>query len=169
LVLPTFLRTIEATGLSIWLRESPSLLAYPAVITIHTFGMVLLAGPSLAIDLRILGVARSLSLAPLGRYFPVMWLGFWMNALTGVLLVVAYPTKAFTDPIFYFKLACIVTAAICMRMIYRRVFRADSSNGESLAAASRNLAAISMFCWLGAIAAGKFIEYTYRYLVYPAA
>ena len=37
-MIPTFLRSIEASGLSQWMRDSQSLLAYPAVILGHTLG-----------------------------------------------------------------------------------------------------------------------------------
>ena len=36
-----------------------------------------------------------------------MWAGFWINALSGILLLIAYPTKALTNPLFYAKLVLI--------------------------------------------------------------
>ena len=36
-----------------------------------------------------------------------MWAGFWVNAVSGVLLLIAYPTKALTNPLFYVKLVLI--------------------------------------------------------------
>jgi|SRR3990170_2332583 len=163
-MLPEFLRTIEQSGLATWMRESSSLLAYPAVITLHTFGMALLAGLSAAISLRLLGVAPSIALAPLERFFPLIWLGFWVNAVTGVMLVISYPTKALTDPVFYVKLGFIAAAMVYMQLIRNRVFRhanpAPAANGK-------HLAAVLLLMWFGAIFAGKFIEYTYRNLIYP--
>ena len=49
------------------------------------------------------------------RFLPVMWFGFWLNAISGVLLLIGYPTKALTNPVFYLKLlfiALAVTSAI---------------------------------------------------------
>lgn len=68
---------IEQTGLSMWLRESPSLLAFPSVIVLHTVGLAFLVGTNVAVDLRILGFASRISLTPMERLFPVMWSGFW--------------------------------------------------------------------------------------------
>jgi hypothetical protein len=161
------LRTIEASGLSIWLRESPSLLAYPAVITVHTLGLALLVGPNVAIDLRILGAAPRLPLAPLERFFGVMFLGFWANVASGVLLLVAYPTKAFTDPVFYLKLGFVASGMVALLFIRKRVFRRAGSAPGAPEAGAKSLALVSLICWAGAIAAGKFIEYTYIYLIYP--
>src|SRR5207253_7806006 len=101
------LQTIEESGLSTWLRESESPFAFYFVLLFHTFGLALLVGANTVIDLRILGVAREISLAPLKRLFRIMWIGFGINALTGVLLIIAYPTKALTNPVFYLKLTFI--------------------------------------------------------------
>jgi hypothetical protein len=168
LVLPLFLRSIEASGFSVWLRESPSLLAYPAFLAAHTIGMAFLAGPNVAIDLRILGVAPRLPLAPLERFFRLMWLGFYVNAISGVVLLIAYPTKALTDPVFYVKLGFVVLAVAYMQMIRNRVFRALPQTEELVVSKGKFLAVASLICWVGAITAGKFMEYTYRYLIYPS-
>ena len=167
MVIPEFLRTIEQSGLAGFLRDSPSWLAYPAIITVHTYGMALIVGLNVGIDLRILGVAPRIPLAPLDRLFPVMWLGFWMNAVTGVLLLIAYPTKAFTDPVFYVKMAFVAAAIVYMQLIRNRVIRRASTAQESAAANGKNLAAVSLLWWFGAVWAGKFVEYTYRNLIYP--
>ena len=167
MLLPTFLRTIEASGFSVWLRESPSLLAYPAILAAHTIGMAFLAGPNVAIDLRILGVAPRMPLAPLERFFRLMWLGFYVNAVTGVVLLIAYPTKALTDPVFYVKLGFVALAVMYMQLIRNRVFRASPPAEELAAANGQFLAIASLVCWAGAITAGKFMEYTYHYLVFP--
>ena len=36
----------------------------------------------------------------LRRFAPIMWLGFWANTGSGVLLFLGYPTKALTNPVF---------------------------------------------------------------------
>ena len=46
------------------------------------------------------------------RYYRAMWAGFWVNAFSGVLLLIAYPTKALTNPVFYLKLALIAVAIV---------------------------------------------------------
>ena len=74
------------------------------------------------LDLRILGVAREIPLAPLKRLFRVMWIGFGINAFTGVLLIIAYPTKALTNPVFYLKLTFIGLAIWIITMLRDRVF-----------------------------------------------
>ena len=165
-MVPEFVRTIEQSGLANWMRDSESYFAYPAVITLHTFGMALLAGLNVAIGLRILGVAPSIPLAPLDRLYRLMWFGFWVNAITGVVLVISYPTKAFTDPVFYVKLGFVAAGMVYMQLIRNRVIR-HANPVSGLAVNAKSLAAISLLMWFGAIYAGKFMEYTYTNLIYP--
>jgi hypothetical protein len=168
LEIPLFFRTIETTALSIWLRDSTSLWAYPMVLLFHTLGLVMLAGPSIVLDLRILGVAPQLPVAPMARFHKLVWLGFWITLASGVLLLIAYPTKAFTDPVFYVKIACVVGAMVCVQKIHHRLFRPSEKQADQMASMAANLARLSLLFWAGAIIAGKFIEYTYRYVVHPS-
>jgi hypothetical protein len=94
----------------------------------------------------------------LRRYFLVMWAGFWINAVSGVLLLIAYPTKALTNPLFYAKLALIGLGIALALRIRRGVqdVRADSDAPEP----ARTLAAVSLGCWLAVIFAGRLLAYT---------
>src|SRR3954464_686363 len=101
-----FLAWIENSELSAWVRGESIEWTYvfPVIVTLHTIGMGFLAGGSAAIDLRILGVASNIPLKVMGQFLPVLWLAFAVNAVSGVLLLIAYPTKALTNPVFYVKL-----------------------------------------------------------------
>ena len=106
---------LEATSLSTWIRESTSVFAFPTILSMHTIGMGFVAGLNAAVALRILGFAPSVPLLEMRRFFPVMWAGFWINAVSGVLLLIGYPTKAFTNPVFYVKMSFIAAALIGLR------------------------------------------------------
>ena len=56
-----------------------------------------------------------------------MWMSFWVNAVSGVLLLVAYPTKALTNPLFYFKLTLIAVAFTLALRIRRRLREVPAS------------------------------------------
>ena len=71
---------LEATSLSTWLRESPSLWAFPFVLILHTVGLAFFVGTNVAWDVRVLGFSLGIPLEGLRRYFLVMWAGFWINA-----------------------------------------------------------------------------------------
>jgi hypothetical protein len=164
---PLFLRTIEESGFSTWLRESESPFAFYFVLLFHTFGLALLVGANVVVDLRLLGIGRDIPLAPLRRLFGIMWLGFAMNAVSGVLLLIAYPTKALTNPVFYTKLILIGFAVWVMTNLSSRVFDDSSLNEAAMIARGRTLAKWSLFLWIGAITAGRLLAYTYKYLTFP--
>ena len=95
-----FLVWLENTALSQWVVGSESMLAFPGILALHAIGMGLAAGLAAVLDLRILGVASGVPLVEFRRFQPVLWGGFWLNAVSGVLLLVGYPTKALTNPVF---------------------------------------------------------------------
>ena len=107
---------IENSALSDWVRDSPCTCAFPIIVTLHNIGMAFLAGGSIVIDLRLIGFASTMPLKPMARFVPLLWLAFSVIAATGILLLVAYPTKALTNPLFYIKL-CLVAVAI--GLVYR--------------------------------------------------
>ena len=166
MAVPLFLRSLEETSFSTWIRESNSIFAYYFILLFHTVGLAFLVGANVIVDLRILGVPARLPLPPLKRFFSIMWLGFTVNVITGIMLVIAYPTKALTNPVFYVKLTCIALAVIVMHKIHARVF-GDSSLTEALMEAKgRVLAKWSLALWVAAITAGRLLAYTYKYLLY---
>jgi len=169
LAVPQFLRSLEETGFSTWLRESNSIFAFYFILLFHTFGLALLVGANAIVDLRLLGVPANLPMAPLKRYFSIMWVGFMLNVITGILLVVAYPTKALTNPVFYLKLTCIALAVIVMQKTYKRVFANPSLSETSMQSEGRALAKWSLGLWIAAITAGRLLAYTYSYLLYGHA
>jgi hypothetical protein len=157
-----FLIWLESTALSQWVVSSPSLLAFPGILSMHALGMGFAVGICLALDLRILGVAPGVQLAEMRRFVPIVWVAFWINAISGVLLLIGYPTKALTNPVFYLKLALIGVGLWLFRRIGRRVFNGADDAAEL--PRLRTLAIVSMASWVGAITAGRFLAYTYTRL-----
>src|SRR4030095_1785383 len=154
-----FLQWLENTGFSTWVRTSSSIWAFPVVLLIHTIGMGLCVGVSAGIDLCILGFAPSLKLAPFEKYFPILWLGFWMNAVTGTILVMQDASNKLTNVDFYVKMVFIALALVNLRMIRTRVFRDPQLDRRPFPNGAKVLAALSLFFWLGAITAGRLLAY----------
>ena len=158
-----FLIWLESTPLHDWIVGSPSLLAFPGILALHAIGMGFAAGLSAAIDLRILGVAPAVPLHEMRRLLPILWAGFWLNAASGILLLIGYPTKALTNPVFYLKLTLIGIAMVLVKRIGRRLI-----DTRDVAAAKpppvnslRRLAMVSLACWASAVTAGRLLAYTY--------
>lgn len=163
---PLFLNSIERSALSTWIRESDSLFSFYFILLFHTFGLALLVGANAVVDLRLLGVPSGLPLKPMKKLFRIMWAGFTVNLLSGIFLLIAYPTKALTNPVFYVKLSLITIALVVMSRIQHRVFDDPNLTEDVMMAKGAMLAKVSLVLWLGAITAGRLLAYTYTYLLY---
>jgi len=161
--IPHFFQTIEESGLSNWVRDNP----FWAILTIHALGMAMLVGASTVIDLRLLGIAPNLPIAPLRRLYGVIWAGFWIQVVSGLLLLIGYPTKSFTNFDFYIKLILIAFGMVAMVMLKKRVFSDPNMSEPDMMAKGRSLAIWSLVFWLGAVTSARMLAYTYTYISYP--
>ena len=156
----SLLQWLENTSLSTTLRDSPNVFLYPTILAFHTLGLAFFVGISSAIALRVLGVAASLPLAPFRKFYPVMWLGFFFNAVSGTLLLVIEPTKFLTMVDFYVKLLAIAGAVLCNRLLYVRRFRNPAPvDPNPLPPRDRAIAVATLFFWAAAITAGRLTAY----------
>ena len=160
-----FLAWIETSELAMWVRgdSGGGEFVFPVIVTLHTIGMGFLAGGSTAIDLRILGLASSIPLKPMGRFLPLLWLALAVNAVSGFLLLVAYPTKALTNPVFYVKVGLIALAVWLVCRIGAVVLRAPDVDQKPLDANAKLLAAASLAGWVALITAGRLLAYTHKW------
>jgi hypothetical protein len=159
-----FLLRIEGSGFCQWVRESDSLFAFPGILLLHTIGMGLVVGINTTFDLRILGFAPAVRLRAFQKFFPVMWIGFWINAITGTILLAVNATKLTHNPDFYVKLAFIALAVINVQKLKQQIFSPPLFDGmtpeETLPSTrARILAITSMFFWMGAITSGRLLAY----------
>ena len=162
---PAFLNTLERSGLSTWIRESESAFAYYFVLVLHNIGLALLVGTCGVLGARLLGFVPELPLAPLRRFFRFIWAGFWLNVVSGVVLLIAYPTKALTNPLFYVKLVLIALGVWSLRTIERQL-SVDAVARDSAPPVRRSLALWMLGLWLGVLTAGRALAYTATYILY---
>ncbi|MCP5146090.1 MAG: hypothetical protein H6978_14875 [Gammaproteobacteria bacterium] len=154
---------LEDSGLSVWLRESPSLFAFPGVLFLHTLGLAMLVGPNVAINLALLDRKERIPPEPLRGLYPLMWSGFWINAASGALLLLAYPTKAVTNPLFFAKLALVAYAMMYLQWL-KPMLRDLPANAPDRRRRHR-MAVTSLALWAGAILFGRLLAYTYSTLM----
>jgi hypothetical protein len=152
------LDTIENLGISTWVRESPSKLAYPTVLWLHVMGMGVVAGLGAMISLRLLGVSPKIPVRPLERLYPLIWFGFWVNAVTGTALLMASASKRMVDPVFYTKMVFIFAGVAVLQLTRKKVFRNLGPDGV-LPGNAKAFAWAGLICWLGAITAGRLLAY----------
>lgn len=154
-----FLARLEGLSFIIWVRESGSLWGFPSLLFAHTLGMSIVAGGSATIDLALLGCWPEAPIKPLERLYPVMWVGFGINALTGtVLLMAAASTKA-VNPDFWVKMTFVLLGAGTLYVMRRKVFGDPQLDKGPVSPTAKRLAWASLICWFGAIVAGRLMAY----------
>ena len=153
------LTAVENFGFSVWVRESGSLWSYPTILFLHSLGLALVVGLKTAIDLRLLGFAPTLPIAPMKRMFPMMWAAFALNAVSGVALLMADASTMMRSPVFAVKMALIALAVVVLSVMQTRVFRGDGPAGDRVSASVKALAVTSLLLWTAAITAGRLTAY----------
>ena len=143
------LARLEETALSTWLRESGP--AFFTSLTLHSLAMALAVGINVALALRLLGVTPAFPMSAFRPYFRLHWLGVLLILLSGTALLLAYPAKALTNPLFYGKLLVLTVALLLFRSI-----QLQAGNSEP----SRHTGAILLALWVLVIFAGRFLAYT---------
>lgn len=154
-----FLQHVESSGFSQWVKQSGSLWAFPGILLMHTYGMAVLVGVIAGINLRILGLMPAVPLAPLRKFLPLVWVAFWVNAITGTMLLAADATSKMRNLDFGIKMAFIVLAVITQLVIQKRVFGDPEIDKRPSSSNAKMLAVLSLVFWLGAITAGRLLAY----------
>jgi hypothetical protein len=144
---------LGGSALAQWLRFSRW--GYAAVNTTHVLGIALLVGAILPLDLRLIGVWRSVPLEPLARVLvPVAATGLVLAMSTGALLFITRATEYAALDLFFVKLALIATGAIHALSLHR---------GPGLLNASptrlRITGATSLSLWLSALVCGRLLAF----------
>ena len=156
-----FLYWLQNTPVAIFVAEV--LWAYPLLETLHTLGMAMLLGTLGLINLRILGYKRALSLIGTRDLLPIAWLGFTINAASGLLLFTSDAATFFASNTFRVKIILIILAGINAAILSRRIY-SDDENTMAIAggegdASVRLLAGSSLVFWVVAVICGRIYAY----------
>lgn len=154
-----FLAWIEQLSFSTWVRESGSLWSYPLILFLHTAGMAFVVGINIALDLRLVGYTPKLPVYPMQKFFPILWSGFALNAITGVMLLMADATTKAISWMFYIKMTFIALALWNTVLKKKRLFGDPEIDTKPLPPGSARLGYLSIFLWMGAITAGRLMAY----------
>src|SRR5579872_7161393 len=141
-----FFSWLEHTDLSQWIRGGS--FAFPLILTAHVLGAAFVAGTGTAVALRLLGFAAAVPAAAFRLFYPVMWVALALNFTSGLLMLDAYPYKAFTNPVFYVKLSLIALGVWLAIQIRDRVLTAPErhTGGAGLLYNHRILGLASLCC-----------------------
>lgn len=154
-----FLEFLENLAFSQWVKNAPTVWAFPTILIVHTLGMSIVAGVSAIISLVVLGFWPAVPIKPFARAFPLLWFGFGINAVTGTMMLIADATTKLTTPDFYIKMACVFAGIFFLVRMRRQIFDNPQVDQVPLSGSSKMLAWASLACWFGAITAGRLLAY----------
>ncbi len=144
--------------------------AWPLCEILHFIGLSLLVGIVGMFDLRLLGVAKRLPVAPLRQLLPWAAFGFVLCVLTGLVFVTGLvnnvPITAYealkTDLYLQLKLIFIGLAGINLLVFYQAgVSRAVDrlGPGDDAPLLAKSIAATSLFLWVGVVYWGRLVPW----------
>jgi len=154
-----FFAWLQGSAFSQWVAGSPSLLAYPTILTLHTVGMSIVVGTCAVMALRVLGVASDMPLSAFRHAPRLVWGGFLVNAATGLALFGMDAEHKATQTVFFVKLAFIALALVCYARMRRQAFVPPAAPGARVGGEARMLAVMSLILWTGATVAGRLMAY----------
>jgi len=152
-----FCRWIQYSAPLVEMRSSPWL--FPAIATVHLFGLAVIGGAVLLVDLRLLGLGlRGQPVASFVRDAE-RWLirGLLISIPTGVLLFMCFATKYYYLTFFWVKLAALGVVIVFTFSIRRRV--AAGADTDVSAVRNRIVAVVSLSLWTTVALGGRWIGF----------
>lgn len=135
---------------------------YPAAEIVHIIGFVLVVGPVIALDLRLLGVTRAGHVGELAKaLLPWSLLGAVIAVCAGVTLFASDAKSLLGNPAFLTKL-CLLSAAVINAITFHAIAYRTAKNcgaGEVPSGVARAQALASIMLWVSVICAGRLIAY----------
>ncbi len=156
----TWFLWLEETAFAAEIRQSIWL--YPVVQYVHIVGIIILVGPAMIFDLRLMGFARRLGVRDVGKVMiPLSKVGFIITIASGFSLFIAHATDWAVNPLFWLKILLIIFAvlnAVIFNKYVMNRLRGLETYGR-LPLRARASGALSLVLWFFIIAAGRFLAY----------
>jgi hypothetical protein len=151
---------LETSDFSAWARGE-SLWGWPFALTVHAFGTAVVIGFIFIINLRLIGLFRTIPFSSLNRLFPVIWVAFVVQFLSGFVLWMTKPTRYVTDAAFLIKFSLVILGVITTVYFYNTMKHEASGweAGGSVSSRGVKFVAASWLVWCGVLVAGRLTAY----------
>lgn len=147
--------TLEGSALAQALRVSRW--GYAALNATHIFGIALLAGASIPLNLRLLGLWPDTPLGALARVLaPIAATGLALAVAAGLTLFTVRATVYAGNIFLQIKLLLVVAGALSALVLHHRHGRTLDGLGKKRPTVH---AVMSIGCWIGAILCGRLIAF----------
>ena len=132
---------------------------WPACETLHFVGLCLLFTVVLIVDLRILGIAKSLSFQSLYQLLPFGMLGFIVNLTTGMMFFISMPGQYTNGYPFAVKMLFVVLGGI--NVLYFMLFDEpwNVGAGDDAPLTAKLAAASAIIIWIGVLFWGHMLPF----------
>jgi hypothetical protein len=149
---------LEASALGATMRSTSW--AYPTANLVHLLGLVLLIGPMLLLDLRLLGLGRQFALPAVSAVL-TSWAvaGLGLLLATGVLLFAADAAPLLGNDLMRIKLL-LIALGVANALLFRGLWSGRLADWDRRSPTVGRLQALgSALCWLAAASLGRLIAY----------
>lgn len=153
------LGALEASGLGQAMRQW--LWLYPSVETVHIVGIGLLFGSIAVLDLRLLGLSRSIPARKLAAHVLPWTAGsFLLIVPSGLMMFTAHASEFVSSPVFVTKMVLILAAGVNAALFHTTVFsKSEAWDTTKPPLPARAFAAVSLLLWIAVIACGRLLAY----------
>ena len=159
-MLKSLTEEIIASQLSQWVQATYWL--WPVLEIFHFFGLTLLMGGLILVDLRMMGFFSTISLQGLKKLLPVVIFGFLLNLVTGIFFIYGDPSRYAINIGFQTKMILVFLAG-CNAAIYHFKIEAYFLDLDPLTRrtplAIKLVGFTSLSLWTGVLLLGRLIPY----------
>lgn len=134
---------------------------WPVLEILHFLGLSLLLGALIIIDLRLLGFFRGMDVKATHALLPLVFLGFTLNLVTGVLFFFGDPFRYATHTGFQLKMLLVVVAGLNALWYYWKLHPVmhNWQPDTKPPGFAKVIASVSLVSWTGVLLLGRLIPY----------
>ena len=149
---------LENTAYSQWILTG--LTGWPLVLSMHAIGLAIAVGMVFAMNLRLLGLYKTISLSSTQKLLTFAWIGIAVNIFSGFSLFMTQASYYVTSPPFLVKITAIILGIVALVITQKTLTREMATWGSSgVSSKGRNLAIASLGLWTLAVVTGRLIAY----------
>jgi uncharacterized membrane protein len=132
---------------------------WPALEALHFVGLSLMFGVIVVVDLRILGLMKTVDYAAMHRLLPWGVLGFGINLVSGMLFFITQPEQYVENIALQWKIVLIVLGGI--NVLYFTIFDHawTLQRGEDAPLSGKVMAVLTIAVWIGVIYLGRMMPF----------
>jgi len=155
-----FAQSLYGTTISTDIRDITWII--PAVQSIHIIAIAVVIGAAIVMDLRLAGVLATDETPQyvVRRHLPWMWSALGLLLATGLVLGIGEPYRVLTNPVFWTKMALVLSGFVLTLLFRYPVLHPDYRIEHArMARLVKPMAWASLAIWVAVVFCGRWIAY----------